>query len=211
MCQHGDFTQPNHDSPLLSECRPTVQPHTSLLPQYTKTHTHTHTHTPVSPPPCPFSLAHCVLLYIIHWRSGNILKRGIVAALCYCQESDLPWGRIPTILIKEYVCISPFSYHPPPVSPSPLAFSFPSLSLFLLFPSPRCLSFSALFLTSFPVSLMFPKNLQHFPTSLSSSLFAGPKIMYSICQGKAEACVSNGGWEGARWWKSERWRNGRNG
>lgn len=27
-----------------------------------------------------------------------------MAALCYCQESDLPWGHIPTILIKECLC-----------------------------------------------------------------------------------------------------------
>lgn len=53
MGQHGHFTQPNHDSPLLSECRPTVQAHTSQLPQHTLSHTHD------SPTLCllfPFSL-----------------------------------------------------------------------------------------------------------------------------------------------------------
>lgn len=95
MGQRGHFTQPNHDSLLLSGCRPTVQVHTSQTP----------------PPLPPIVLSSLCLLpcYILpcitHWHSGNILKRGIVAAPCYCQESDLSWGHIPTILIEGRVCL----------------------------------------------------------------------------------------------------------
>lgn len=105
MGQRGHFTQPNHDSLLLSGCRPTVQVHTSQTP----------------PPLTPTVLSSLCLLpcYILpcitHWHSGNILKRGIVAAPCYCQESDLSWGHIPTILIEGRVCVCvfvpPFPHH----------------------------------------------------------------------------------------------------
>lgn len=135
MFQRGHFTQPNHDSLLLSGCRPTVQVHTSQTP-------------PPLPPTVLSSLCllPCYILpCITHWHSGNILKRGIVAAPCYCQESDLSWGHIPTILIEghAHVCVCVCLFHLFPITLGFLIFLFCHCLFFFtssLFPLPFFIS-----------------------------------------------------------------------